>query len=293
MDQFRHLTLEEFRAILEASPEARTYRRELLVNLDWAQIESYANPVTCFIHLEKTGGTTIHDILTPHFEPEKISPPHLSILHHFSMADLSEFELVSGHFDFFSTMLIPSTRLRRISIFRDPVDRLISFYRYTRAHPDSSRDANEFVSLAHALTPSEFFSHELVLRSPRTNNAYLRAFGISGYTDVPTSESDADVASAIELASQRIRGLDALGLTERMPESVYLICRALGLQQPCVIRRMNDSENLASEMAGFAPAEQVEITPDLLDSMLPLVRHDRELYRIAQAEFDRRLAAGT
>lgn len=245
----------------------------------------------CFIHLEKTGGTSLYQVLKGGFDPQRVTSSHLPLnfLHSRSISEIIKYDLIVGHFDYATTLALPRPNIKRIALFRDPIERLISFYRFHRAHPKAKRRM-EFVELAQNLTPREFFSHERIRSSARLNNAYLRTFGTCLSLPVIDTQ-DSVTAEARELAAARIRGLDAIGLTERMQESVAAICRALGVVPPNEMGWQHRTDDFAKLNPAFSKPEPIERTADLEAALEPLVRMDLELYRIAKETFSNRLAA--
>ena len=244
----------------------------------------------CFIHLEKTGGTSFYQVLKKDFDPQRITSAHLAqnVLHSLPMSEIVKYDLIAGHFDYATTLALPRPSIRRIALFRDPIDRLISFYRFHRAHPKAKRNM-EFVELAQNLPPEGFFLSERVQSSPRLNNAYLRTFGTC--LSQPITCDGCERSELRDLAAARIRGLDAIGITERMEESVALVCRALGFVPPDEIHWRHRTDDFARLNKDFSKPEPIERTPDLEAAMEPLVSTDVDLYRVAKETFSARFAA--
>ena len=229
-------------------------------------------------------------MIEKHFEPDRLSPSHLSIesLISSSLSQISKYDLLAGHFDYAVTLALPRPNIKRIAIFRDPIERLISFYRFHRAHPYSERQL-DFVALAQDLTPSEFFRHERVLSSTRLNNTYMRTFGTCLRLPIVADAADNETSAALELAAIKIRGLDAIGLTERMQDSVTLIWRVLGFAPPEKIRATHRTDEFVTR-PGFTRPAPVERTADLEAAVAPLVSMDLHLYEIAKETFSTQLA---
>jgi hypothetical protein len=283
------LTLDEFRYEIKRSDEAQDRMRERIVFKYDDPYDFVGCHTLYFIHLEKCGGTTVHDVMKTYFEPHKVTSEHLSSIYDLSVGECANYDFISGHFDYYSTLLAPRTHVHRIAVFREPINRLISFYRFHRAHPEHMRGSNEFIDLAHRLGPLEFFTDPRVLASPRTNNAYLRTFGTSRYQAVPDGESEHDRRAAFDRAAERIVGLDGIGLTERMNESLASICRGLGYAPPDQIEYRYKTDELGTELEGAMGAQEVEVTPELTRQMEEITRYDSKLYDLAVGEFERRL----
>ena len=248
---------------------------------------------TAFIHLQKTGGTTLYDMLQHAFPPDRVCPVHGNFLHVFSAREMAEFDYFSGHFDYAALRLIPKRPLRTVSVFRRPRDRLVSIYRSHKAHQlDRKYRVNPFVRLANALTPEEFFEHPDVRNAPEVFNHYLAAFG-TGYRQMAQARglSPARIpAGTVERAIERVRGLDAIGITERFDDTVALIYETLGVPAPRRVKPRNVTDVVSAKMKG-SPSAPVAMTPRLRDAMDELVCFDEPIYAAAVEEAERRLAA--
>jgi hypothetical protein len=286
----RHQDIGSLRSSLMLSSEGERKVRSVIDSLKSAPLMESDREAVCFIHLEKTAGTTLYGVLRSLFKPERVSPPHVGQLSSYSLSALSNFDLISGHFDFYTSQFIPRPRVRRISIFREPAARLISFYRFHRAHPANEEARNGFVELARRLSPEEFFQHEAVIRSPRLNNAYLRTFGTSSYQNVQNHEQEDHVTAATQKAIKRIKSLDSLGLTEKMRDSIRLICVQLGKTPPESFESMHVTNDFVLANQLFSRAEEISLTDRILACLEPLTRGDQIIYNVVKKEFEERYA---
>jgi hypothetical protein len=283
---YRDLKLEEFRHVLIESPEGQDRIRRLSIYQNEPVYIRHSTPATCFIHLEKTGGTTLHEALAAKYDPARVTSAHFPALHCMSMSDMCNYEFISGHFDYYSTQFIPYERLKRVSLFREPVSRLISMYRFHRSHPRNGPYEDPLLRLAHELSPVEFFLDDFVRRSARINNTYMRVFGSTHYMDVSPDE---DVGEIFSTALARVVGLDGIGITERMTDSIELICRAVGKPPPTTYHTLHRTDDFHRRDPSFGKVGTVTVSNKLMDILEPLVRYDREIYRAAQIEFRRRM----
>ena len=282
----------DFRRTLLRSDEGQRVMRSQLPRINKHPYFDLDRAALCFIHLEKTGGTSLYEMLKKGFDPQRITSSHLAMeaLHSLSLSEVSKFDLIAGHFDYATTIALPRPNIRRIALFRDPVDRLISFYRFHKAHPIANRRM-DFVDLAQDLTPTEFFTHERIRSSPRLNNAYLRTFGTCLSLAVKSDSQEKETLKARELAATRIRDLDAVGITEHMQESVALICGLLGFAPPDEMHWRHRTDDFAIRHQGFSRPEPIERSADLEAAIEPLVCMDLDLYQVAKETFSSRLTA--
>jgi hypothetical protein len=272
-----------FREILLNSAEGREKLSQYVRTADRHPYYDLDRRTVCFLHLEKTGGTTLYNLLRSYFPPERVSLPHIFSLHKMAVSDINRYDLVAGHFDYESSFFIPRAEVLRVSVFREPIARLISFYRFHRALPKESSDIDIFVKLAHELSPKEFFAHDKVLSSPRLNNAYVRALGTTLHAPVKRDEDRRELGRATDIALARIARLTGLGLTERMTESISEICKALALKIPEKYENHHITKSIDQP---FTQTEIAEIKKDVA----PLIAVDEMLYDFAKSEFERRLS---
>ena len=67
------------RKLLLRSKEGQQVIRSNLPQFTQHPYFDFCQVAICFIHLEKTGGTSIYKMIEKHFEPDRLSPSHLSI----------------------------------------------------------------------------------------------------------------------------------------------------------------------------------------------------------------------
>jgi hypothetical protein len=278
------------RNLLFESEEGQDKIRQLRKKKGGHLIQTFERPAFCFIHMEKTGGTTFHYAIKDHFAPDRVSSPHIFELGSLPLQELASYDLVSGHFDYFTSSFIPRRLVLRASLFRDPVERLISLYRFLRSHPAYMRQGHVYMDLAGRLGPEDFFRQPQVLASPRFNNAYYRTFGTTLFGAVDEAQDKRDLRTNAELAIKRIRGLVGIGLTHRMKESIDSILRQLVLPPPRAFETRHQTDEFAKSVKGFVAVPPVEVTPQLTRALAPLVAVDTELYRVATEEFEKRLS---
>jgi hypothetical protein len=307
------LNSHEFKQNYEKLPI--TYKDKLAALADYPYA-SWNRDAVAFIHLPKTAGTTLHSLLSACFSKGRICPQRLNALHSYSPAELTRYDFYSGHFDYFSLRFIPRQRVRCISMFRDPYQRLISSYRFYKSHPTSNEFADDIdIKLANELSAEEFFEHKNIICSTYTNNSYLFYFGSSSHDHATFNalagtrspirgpapvdrHAAADSLAADEFcvpilarARQRILDLDAIGLTERFQDSVETIFTTLGFPIPETIAPDMVTDELPASDARFSPVPPVTMTARLSRALEPLTKYDRILYDVAKREFERRRAA--
>jgi hypothetical protein len=273
--EFRH----RYRAIGDYAVDGRNPR------------ESQARRTVAFIHLPKTGGSTLSDFLAKQFEPERICPNPNLPLYCFTVAELARYDYFAGHFEFDSMRYIPRQNIQTVSMFREPAARLVSLYRFLRTHSPSAKHTDtRLIQLANDLTAEEFFESPEVRAEPGVFNNYLLVFGrsLSWFADRLGSVCTQELEAAVHEAEGRIRALTALGITERFDLSVRHICSMLELAPPRHLKPTNVTDKKRSLHSRFRRVDRVNMTPRLAAALEELTVYDRALYRFAVHEFERR-----
>src|SRR5262245_57134001 len=86
-----------------------------------------------FLHLPKTGGTSLHHHFSQAFEPHLICPERFSRLDLLPRQELSQYRYFSGHYTFAQVSLVPEARYI-VTVLRDPIERVVSNYYFWRRH---------------------------------------------------------------------------------------------------------------------------------------------------------------
>ena len=110
-----------------------------------------------FIHAQKTGGTSLQRMLVDTFGNRQVYREHADTLYRRSPAELAQYTVFAGHFDFSSVAFIPRRTRRLFTILREPRQRLLSHYRFLRAHEPGSAVFKNEMKVANVLDPVAFF----------------------------------------------------------------------------------------------------------------------------------------
>jgi len=268
-------SITDLRYILMLSLEYRSLFQSIL--------QAQERDTLVLIRMERTGGTTLHNILAANFTPDKVAPLEEDVLRSFSPFDSVKYDFFSGHCDYEIALAIPRPAKKFVSLFRKPAERLVSFYRFGRSQPPTADLGQKHpYRLANTLSAEDFFSHSAIRSWAKANNNYLRVFGTSLERPIdPTDER-----AALSLATERIKHLDAIGLTHRMDESVRIICKSLGFPLP------ERFESLPASHPQLENVPPVEMTERLAKALEELTSYDEIIYQTAVDEFERRLQAG-
>lgn len=292
--QLRHRSVAEFRLSLLNSVEFQAKFR--LIRPGWSEHPdvSRARDSLVFIHLQKTGGMSLRALLQTHFPADRICPMIDNNLHLLSVAELGRYDLFAGHFDRSCLSLIPRNRIRTVSLLRDPRARLVSFYRFHKAHPPIDEFAdNVFVRFANELSAEQFFERHEIRSAAEVYNHYVIALGRSFAWFIQNQPSPAknDLDRALADAKQFVDTLTGIGITEHFEKSIKLIYESLQLPPPSSVPPLNVTDKPTEWDARFRKVDPVTMTPRLAAALEDLTAYDCELYQYALREFWRRWAA--
>ncbi len=171
-----------------------------------------------FIHIPKTGGMTMHAMIRDLYKPcelHKINPAVESIEKYQSLSRgrKDELKVIYGHMDYWIHELLPPNS-RYVTLMRNPVERVVSHYRYVRRTA-----SNPLRELAMQSSLEDWVAqcglHEM-------DNGQTRR--LSGSTDfVKFGECPAEM---LEQAKHNVqRNFALVGLTERFDETYGLMSK--------------------------------------------------------------------
>jgi hypothetical protein len=234
------------------------------------------------MHVSKTAGSTFTGVLSNRFAVGEIL--ELYFASEADLDDLDRYRYVSGHV---TAAFLERFRRRPFvfTLLRDPIDRALSSYSFTRAFPgtnqqvffpDQGPEAYEryyrYMRLARECSIEELIDTAPDIARERFGNRQARA--LSG----TTKQGEERLSDAIE----GLERCDFVGLTDRLDESATWLARRLGWRDLSPIPVANAS-------AGRLQREG--LSPAALDALREWTSVDRELYRFARARFERQISA--
>lgn len=223
-----------------------------------------------FLHIHKTGGTTLKAAMTRVFGGSRVL--NISTANHANNTrDVRAFladpdphiAVVTGHFWIGALVPAPGPH-RRITMLRHPVDRLLSLYYYFLKRQEMGR-WQEFAGMENPTL------QEAIRAAVPDRQVKALSRGM------PPRESTRE---DLETAKRHLaESFAAFGLQERFNESLVLFAQSLGWERLPLYRRYKRSRR---------PREVPPGIPELVAELNPL---DMELYAYAEALFAERIAA--
>ncbi|WP_198373668.1 sulfotransferase family protein [Roseomonas rosulenta] len=243
-----------------------------------------------FLHLPKTGGTTLHHHFSAFFRPEEICPSTGPDLHLIPPERLAAYRYFAGHFVYDQLRLITGP-LFTVTVLRPPVERLLSAYYFLRRH-GAERLARHPLPEASIARASANLLDFLRNPDPRVqytvSNVMARALagGVNVAADGGYVLAAAGVGIAIsELevmhrATGNLLAMDVVGFNSNLAQVYARVALAFGMPRLVDLARLN-TRNQA--VPGLEPVVEEEITPEARAELQRLTTLDREIFRLARA----------
>ncbi len=234
-----------------------------------------------FLHVQKTGGATLTGVLANRFAASDCLELYTGPTP--DLSELDRLRYVSGHVDVSFIDRFPRPPFV-IVVLRDPIDRALSAYAYTRSFPldyqvpsvprinpspEADRIGQEWWRLAR-----ECELDDLISRAPEVAREFLGNRQARALAAKPAGE---------ETLSEALEGLercDLVGLTERLDESVDWLTRRLGWQDLRPLPRTN--------VTG-PRLRRDQLPAATLETLAKFTEIDRELHRRGVERFERQL----
>ena len=227
-----------------------------------------------FLHIHKTAGNTLNKVIDHQFKRTSIFTRHPYYPQKFndefkklSEAQRERIRAIKGHMFFGLHEFLPQPSTY-ITILRDPVDRIISYYYHLRRNP-------KYKKLYYNDVTSQPMSLEDFVRSglaPVLENGQTRL--LSGVREVDTANE------ILKRAKKNLQEhFTVVGLTERFDETLILLKRVFGWRN-IFYTKLN---------VGTNRSKKEDIPKETLSVIEKHNELDIELYRYAQERFNEQI----
>jgi hypothetical protein len=242
------------------------------------RLQPRCDSIIVFNHIPKTAGMSFHRFIEMNVPKDSVAQFY-TINNRDRLVNLTSKEqmflwAIVGHlpFSYFSTAQLEKSTVH-VTVLRDPVERIVSFYHYIRRNQEHYLHAklvNENLSL------TDFVQQKLTLECDNLQVRYLCSSDLSG---IPIGSCTRDMLA--EAMSNVENSFAVVGLKERFDDTLTLMARTFDWKVPRKKIRINYS--------GDDRAVH-DIDKSTRNAIAKINHLDEELYHCARDLFHRRMA---
>ncbi len=246
-----------------------------------------------FLHLPKTGGTTLHHHFSAHFTPEETCPERFSNLKSYSVDELRQWRFFSGHFNADEIRRIPRP-LFIVTVLRDPIDRLLSNYYFWKRHKADYIEQNGLLPLQITKTGSllDFLQSDHPQVFTTTVNFMTNRLAgdvvatPDGYALIRDYEQIGWLSEAqlVNRALKNILSFDVIGDISQLTDIYARVAEVFGMTPLTEVARLNTREDEHELMDPYSPEP---ITPEISSLLEEKTRLDRIVYELSREHWRR------
>ena len=231
-----------------------------------------------FVHIPKTGGTSLHKLLTDMFDRSEMHPERLNRFLDLDPEDLKKYRLFSAHMDARSLKILPEPKYT-ITLLREPKERILSLYYFWKSHSWETIEKNNLRGprIAKSLDLLSFLQKRDEAIPINIENAQARAvwghlfiFGI----DEPYVADHHKLNYIIQAANS----YDLIGTLENIDKCVRKLYDDFGISDIPEVPRLQVGDIKVSGHANREIVERETITPQIDEQLDLLTVYDRPLY---------------
>ncbi|MCH4810010.1 sulfotransferase family 2 domain-containing protein [Vreelandella neptunia] len=236
-----------------------------------------------FLHIPKTGGTSVHDFLVNQFDRQDVLPDRFNTLREHSEEHLDNYKYFSGHYDFNGVKRIPGDK-KIFTFMRDPKERILSLYYFWKSHTNEHIEKHNLQGprLAKKMNLLDFLCYKENGIPANIDNSIARVFLGEMYCG-PNQSFLYPEEQVLDIAKSNIDDLFCIGFMDDYEKSYKEVIKKLGFNSPSVIphsRKENDKNDPSREFVKKEP-----LTEEINEELNRLVRFDQKIYEYCKEKF--------
>jgi hypothetical protein len=228
-----------------------------------------------FLHLSKTAGTSLTEVLARRWGRVWIVAESTELDAPAAAGTLRGVDLVAGHF-YAHQLDLPALRgFAPVTVLRDPLDRLVSSWRFARACAEAGEPLTPAMLYASRVGFAEYAFSGIAAAD---RHAQLYILGVAPEEPAET----APLGGLLRCALRRLEGMRAVGVTEALPAFLDRLFAEAGAGAPPPLPRLLGREAPPAEDEG-------RLTRRRRAALEEVLAPDRALHAQARALLLRRL----
>ncbi len=257
----------------------------------------WRGPRVRFLHLEKTAGSSLIAALAAQFHPLQIhsdtdrrgSPHDQQRRRHEAEAAHRQAAVVWGHYDLPALRRLDGDQpCFRFCLLREPRQRILSLYYFWRSNQEEQGGSVRFAQQNRLLPFLRVQDPDI--RNDIDNMYVRRLTGLYATASADPVRDAPEAALAEALAA--LDGLDLVGISDRLGDSLSVLGRMLGFTPPARTPQLNVQLNAErNALLPVRPTAREPRTPEIDAELDRLTSLDIVLYRHAEQRFQSLLEA--
>ena len=254
------------------------------------EYELQEDDILYFLHIQKTAGTTLMNILDSYFDLDSIYPEQFweKLLPNLPL-DFSKYKLVRGHFGYGIYRILPKKPVY-ITMLREPIERTISDYEHIRR--DKIKDKEYVPKNETILDALKHFRRKKIFTNAQTGYVALDLDMPSLIANRPSTEKQIMIRrwlgvagkqtpddKLLEDAKKHLLECVFVGIVEKFEESLFLLYYTFGWRPLSAAWKLNPSPKRSKSQ---------DLPSETLNEIKKCTKLDSELYAFANQLFDQR-----
>jgi len=257
---------------------------------------TYDSPAVIFLHAQKTAGTSVQNMLRAVYDPREVFSEHTDSLHLRSPAELAQYRVFAGHFNYDSVDYIHRRKVSVFTFVREPRKRLLSLYHFWRAHEPGHPSYHPGMAAANDMEMRDFFakadnSGEPTLWNHMTwvimGDRQWRAWRAELAAARNAASTGAVLSTRIcPAVRERLGGFLFVGIQEDFQRSAGVLFQILNRPTPDVQHDHSLEELIRVQRSFKKEMPMQRVTPEVTAALDRLVQIDDIIYGEAKALYE-------
>jgi hypothetical protein len=240
-----------------------------------------------FLHLPKTGGTTLHHHFSAHFTPDEICPLRIPGLERYSVTELAQWRYFSGHYNAEEIKRIPGP-LFVVTVLRNPIERLLSHYYFWKRHtpqhierlqlrgPKHTREGT-LLDFLRSTEPTVLAGANNRMARQLAGQVIKRPGGGAMLDEAEEVRSMTDL-QIVHRAVQNLLSFNIFGDISKLKEIYSIVAQTFLMAPLDDLARLNARDQIDDERG---PWVEEALTPEICAMLEYNTRLDRIIYQLA------------